>query len=335
MRRQLYMIKIREMEINNTGTTALVVASVSARKTRRGSDYLTLELFDGSDKITGNYWNWRGSNIPALNTILDVEYTVTEYNGNKQLNIVAMHTNNTLTLDEFMPKLKDGSIEKVFNEALRFIEQLDDMYLLAICEAALNNYRDLWLHAPGAKSVHHAFMGGTLVHCLSTAKIARSIAENIDIANMDLVTAGALLHDIGKLKTYGMTGVVIGMTDSGMMFDHLYLGAEMIRDVANSVCPIDELNEAQQFRLKQLQHIILSHHGEKEYGAVINPATVEAHIVYQADTIDAEIQMLREAAEKSSGMWTDKIWTLHNIPHIRPQYTERMMSFEHTLPEAD
>ena len=329
------MIKIREMELNNTGTTALVVASVSARKTRRGSDYLTLELFDGSDKITGNYWNWRGNNIPALKTILDIEYTVTEYNGNKQLNISAMHSNNKLTLDEFMPNLENGgSIEKVFDEALRLVEQLNDMYLLAICEAALKNYRHLWLHVPGAKSVHHAFMGGTLVHCLSTAKIARSIAENIDIANIDLVTAGALLHDIGKLKAYEITGVVIDMTDTGLLFDHLYLGAKMLQDIANSVCPIDELNEAQIFRLEQLQHIILSHHGEKEYGAVINPATVEAHIVYQADTIDAEMQMLREAAKKSSGKWTDKIWTLHNVPHIRPQFTERMMSFETTRSET-
>lgn len=319
------MIKIKEMELNTGGATALVVASVSARKTRRGTDYLALELFDGYDKINGNYWNWRGTNIPAINTILNVAYTVTEYNGMKQLNIQSMSTNTELAIEDFMPKLEGQSIERVFDEALHFIEYINDMYLLSICEDALKTYRKLWITVPGAKSVHHAFVGGTLVHCLNTARIARNIAEWVAGCDIDLITAGALLHDIGKLRAYAINGVVIDMTNDGMLFDHLYLGAVMINEIANRVCPVDELNEYQKFRLEQLTHIILSHHGEQDYGAVINPASMEAHIVYHADTIDAEMQMIREAADKTTGKWTDKIWTLHNIPHVRPQYVEEMM----------
>lgn len=321
------MIKIREMKLNDKGTTALVVAGVHARKTRRGSDYLALELFDGTDKINGNYWNWGGQNIPDVNAILDIDYIVTEYNGAKQLTVNSMRTNNLLSIDEFMPRQADYKDPKdLFEEALKFIDLMHDQYLFAICEHALKKYRALWLRAPGAKSVHHAFVGGTLAHSLSTAKIARNITMAMNIADIDLVTAGALLHDIGKLKTYELNGVVIDMTKNGMLFDHLYLGAVMLSEIAEEVCPFEDLNSKEQFKLTQLKHIIVSHHGEKEYGAISYPMSAEAHIVYHADTIDAEMQMLREASERSTGMWTDKLYFMHNIPHIRPQYVREMMS---------
>lgn len=314
------LIKIADMELNTRGVAPLVVSKVSARKTRRGSDYLALEFFDGSDHINGNYWDWGGVNIPKVNTILDVTYSVTEYNGNKQLTIAALKVNTDLDLTAFMPKPTGLSIDDVYDEAIQLIEAIQNEFLYNICKFALVNYRSAWLAIPGAKTMHHAFVGGTLVHSLSVARIAQSIAINIDSANIDLTVAGALLHDLGKLDTYELNGVIIDMTDRGKLFDHLYMGAIMVQDICKELYP-DGLDRQQQRILDLLTHIILSHHGEKEYGSTVNPETIEAHIVYHADTIDAVTEMISECSNNGGYMWTDRIWALHNVPHVMPSYT--------------
>lgn len=311
------MIKIAEMTVGTTGTTCLVVTAVSARKTKRGNDYLNLEFFDGVDKITANYWDWAGKNMPAINAILDVDYQVTEYAGTKQLTVNAMRSNATLSLAEFMPKA-NVDLELTYKDAYALASDIKDDTLRGICLDCLDKYRDLWLCIPGAKTIHHAFMGGTLVHSLSVARLAKAMAEQIPWANTDLVTAGGLLHDIGKLFTYSINGVVVDMTYHGRMFDHIYMGARIIEEVAKAY-PKSEI-------IDWLTHIILSHHGSQEHGAVVPPVMIEAHIVYHADSVDAATQMVVEAARKPGHYpWTDRIWALENMPHIKPEYVMEVM----------
>lgn len=311
------MIKIAEMNVGNAGTTSLVVTAVSARKTKRGNDYLNLEFFDGTDKITANYWDWAGTNMPAINAILDVDYQVTEYNGTKQLTVSGMRMNKTLSLAEFMPKA-NVDLEVTYKDAYALASDIKNDILRGICLDCLDQYRDLWLKVPGAKTVHHAYMGGTLVHSLSVARIAKAMAEQIPLANIDLVTAGALLHDIGKLYTYSINGVVVDMTYHGRMFDHLYIGARIIEEAAQ--------NYPQSEVVDWLVHIILSHHGTQEHGAVVPPCMLEAHIVYHADSVDAAAQMIIEAAKKPTGeIWSDRIWALENMPHIKPDHVIEVM----------
>lgn len=311
------MIKIAEMNVGTTGTTCLVVTAVSARKTKRGNDYLNLEFFDGVDKITANYWDWAGKNMPAINAILDVDYQVTEYAGTKQLTVNALRSNATLSLAEFMPKA-NVDLELTYKDAYAMASDIKDDTLRGICLDCLDKYRDLWLCIPGAKTIHHAYMGGTLVHSLGVARLAKAMAEQIPWANTDLVTAGGLLHDIGKLFTYSINGVVVDMTYHGRMFDHIYMGARIIEEVAKAY-PKSEI-------IDWLTHIILSHHGSKEHGAVVPPVLIEAHIVYHADSVDAATQMVVEAARKPGHYpWTDRIWALENMPHIKPEYVMEVM----------
>lgn len=306
------MIKIAEMTVGTKGTTCLVVTAVSARKTKRGNDYLNLEFFDGVDKITANYWDWGGRNMPAINAILDVDYQVTEYAGTKQLTVSALRSNTTLSLAEFMPKA-NVDLELTYKDAYALAADIKDDTLRGICLDCLDTYRDLWLRVPGAKTIHHAFMGGTLVHSLSVARIAKAMAEQIPWANVDLATAGGLLHDIGKLFTYSINGVVVDMTYHGRMFEHLYIGARIVQEAAK--------NYKESEIVDWLTHIILSHHGTHEHGAVVPPVLIEAHIVYHADSVDAAAQMVTEAARKPGpDCWTERIWALENMPHIRPDY---------------
>lgn len=310
---------IADMVIGSRISTPLVVTAATARKTKAGKDFLTLDLYDGVEGITGNYWDWGGVNIPALNSILDVTGQVTEYLGQKQLNISNIKTNTNLVLAEFAPR-SNVDLSQAYKDCYELASDIKHDLLRHVCWEALERLKLEWLTAPGAKTIHHAYIGGTLVHTASVAKIAKAIASAMPQANVDLTTAGALLHDIGKLWTYEMDGLIVTMTPTGILQDHLYMGARYVEDLATS------LSEGEDRELiLLLVHIILSHHGHQEYGSVIPPMSMEAHIVHAADLLDADQEQLRMAASKAPGMFTEKIWTMDNKPQVTPRYTAMQM----------
>lgn len=315
-------MKIRELEVNQIITITLVAKSASARETKAKKPYLQLEFFDGVDTISGNYWDWGGTNIPQANAVLDVKAQVTEWQGTKQLNVKGMTTNTEVPLSDFAPSSGIDANE-VYSNAYALITEVKDDFLRSITLAVLEELHDKWLTVPGAKGVHHAYTAGTLIHSYSVACIAKAIAEHTPGANVDLCTVGGMLHDIGKLYTYKLNGVAIDMTDEGMMYDHIFMGAEFIGNYADNHYMMDETSI---LKLEMLRHIILSHHGRLEYGSVTVPLSIEAHIVYHADAIDAAAEQVRSQSAKVGNVkWTDRIWPLENRPHLTTQYVAEVM----------
>lgn len=315
-------MKIRELEVNQMVTITLVVKSASARETKTKKPYLQLEFFDGVDTISGNYWDWGGTNIPQANAVLDVKAQVTEWQGAKQLNVKGMTTNTEVPLSDFAPSSGIDANE-VYSNAYALITEVKDDFLRSITLAVLEELHDKWLTVPGAKGVHHAYIAGTLIHSYSVACIAKAIAEHTPGANVDLCTVGGMLHDIGKLYTYKLNGVAIDMTDEGMMYDHIFMGAEFIGNYADNHYMMDETCR---LKLEMLRHIILAHHGRLEYGSVTVPLSIEAHIVYHADAIDAAAEQVRSQSAKVGNVkWTDRIWPLGNRPHLTTQYVAEVM----------
>lgn len=316
-------MKIRELTVNDIVTIPLVVTSVTDRKTKTGKPYLALEFYDGTDTISGNYWDWGGVNMPSKNAVLDVRAQVTEWQGVKQLNIKGMSTNTELTLMEFMPRPADCDISETYKNAYALIADIRDDFLKNLGLALLEELQDRWLVVPGAKGVHHAYVGGTLIHSYSVACIAKTIAEHTPGANVDLCTIGGMMHDLGKLYTYCLDGISVGMTDEGMLYDHLFMGAEFLGNYADNNFSLDEL---QSCKLEMLRHIILSHHGKLEHGAVVTPMSLEAHIVHHADSVDAAAEQIRVQSTKvGEAKFTDRIWALENRPHMTIQYVTEVM----------
>lgn len=315
-------MKIRELEVNQLVTITLVVKSASARETKAKKPYLQLEFFDGVDTISGNYWDWGGTNIPQTNAVLDVKAQVTEWQGAKQLNVKGMTTNTEVPLSDFAPSSGIDANE-VYSNAYALITEVKDNFLRSIALAVLEELHDKWLTVPGAKGVHHAYTAGTLIHSYSVACIAKAIAEHTPGANVDLCTVGGMLHDIGKLFTYTLSGVTIDMTDEGMLYDHIFMGAEFIGNYADFHYTMDETC---MLKLEMLRHIILAHHGKLEYGSVTVPLSIDAHIVYHADAIDAAAEQVRSQSTKVGNVkWTDRIWPLENRPHLTTQYVAEVM----------
>lgn len=311
-------MKIKELVVGKSYTITLVVISATVRETKAKKPFLALEFYDGEDKINGNYWDWGGKSIPEKNMILDVETQVTEWQNAKQLNIRKLTTNNSIHLSEFMPS-SGLDIAKVYMDAYELASNIDNPAFTSLCLGVLDDLRELWLSAPAANSMHHAYAAGTLIHSLSVARLAKAMAETIPGADVALATAGGLLHDIGKLFGYRIDGIICEMTDIGMLHEHLFLGAEFVGNYATKIgVPID--------KIELIRHIILSHHGKQEHGAVVTPAFIEAHIVFHADTMDANAEMIRVASSKAQrAMWTAKIWALDNKPHLTTNYVQEVM----------
>lgn len=318
-------MKIANLEVGKTGTITLVVKSATPRETRSKKPYLVLELYDGVDTITGNYWDWTSGNVPAVNTILDVTANVTEWQGKKQLTISSMRNNTERHLADFMPS-NGNDLSKIYNQAYELCCTIKDDMLRSLTLGILEVLQDKWLTIPGAVGVHHAYLGGTLVHSYSVAKIAKAIAEQIPEASVDLCVAGGLLHDVGKLFTYKMDGIAIGRTDEGNLYEHIFMGAEFVGNFADEIVNTDDYMTLKKLQL--LRHIILSHHGKLEYGSPVSPQCIEAFIVNAADGVDASVEQIRTAARKvpDNVKWTERIYTLGNCSQLTPHYVDVIMA---------
>ncbi|MNC09337.1 3'-5' exoribonuclease YhaM [compost metagenome] len=184
-----------------------------------------------------------------------------------------------------------------------------------IVESSWNTFREV----PAANSIHHAYVHGLMKHSVDVTLKARAIASMIPECDYNLVTAGALVHDIGKIITYRLNGAVIEFTEAGNMFEHIVEGVkytERFRTDENAKL------------LDLLQHIITSHHGRLEYGSPMEPKFLEAHIVCAADGIDAKVATILEANAKSKieDVYTDKIWVLGNKPQFTQTYVNDILS---------
>ena len=316
-------MKIKDLTVNQTIDIALVVVSATAKETKAKKPYLSLEFFDGTDKISGNYWDWTSGNIPEVNTVLDVNAQVTEWQGVKQLNIRSMKVCTTRQLADFAPT-SDYDIAEVYKDAYNLMSDVLDDTLRTLALSVLEELRPYWITTPGAVSVHHNYIGGTLIHSYNTAVKAKAMAEVTEGANVDLAVVGAMLHDLGKLFTYRINGVTIDKTTDGKLYEHIFMGAEFIGNFAET--HVDVENPSVVGKVRLLRHIILAHHGSKEFGSPITPMCIEAYIVHFADMLDATQEQLRVASKNSSKpYWTDKLWALGNNPHLTYQYVGELM----------
>ena len=316
-------MKIKDLVIGTVVVIPLVIKNASARETKNKKPYLALELYDGMDSINGNYWDWKGAEVPPKGRVFNFSAEVTEWQQVKQLNIRGISTNNEIPVTEFMPR-SGLDINAIYEEAYNLMSNVSNSLLRAVAIIALEKYKELWLMVPGAKTIHHAYAAGTLIHSLSVAKLAGSMAAAIPLANEELCLVGGMLHDIGKLSTYWIDTVTIDMTDLGKLFDHVYLGAKMLEEIASEVA-----TQADKELVDILTHIVLSHHGKQEFGAIVPPMCIEAHIVSHADGLDATVeQIVALSNKKADAMWTDRVWALENKPQLTYDYVEKLMDAE-------
>lgn len=310
---------IKDYAVGSNIADTLVVKAGEIRLTSAKKPYLWIELTDGESTIQGNHWDWKLANAPQPNTIVDVSANVTTWQGTPQLKISNLiRTVSTKTLEDFAPKAPYDTSEYVV--ALRdLIDAMSSEPLRYLLNQIFMDIMPKFEKAPAAKGIHHAYPGGLLKHSVDVAYRAHAMCAMTDDCNEDLVTAGGLLHDVGKLETYKTNGVVIDYTYEGMLLDHLVLGIQFL----NNYKTPENAN-----MINLLNHLIVSHHGMKEWGSPVTPKCVEAYILHYCDNIDAKVNTIAELEPGAAGDLTKKEWALDNSQMFTRSYINGIMSPE-------
>lgn len=311
------MKKIKDLVIGQSVAISLLVQSAEIKETRNQKPYLYATLFDGKDSITANHWDYGKGDPPPRNSVINVTATVAEWQGNPQLNVKTISYNNEIPVTEFAPS-GDVDIQYYTGLAADLIGNIHHDELRNVTRKIFNDFSGAWKTRPAANSIHHAYVGGLLKHSVDVTMKARAIAQLEPDANIDLVTAGALLHDFGKIWGYALDGAIIEFTIDGNLLEHMALGIarlEAYRTDTNGDI------------IRLLQHIVGSHHGRVEYGATTPPKFLEALIVSAADGIDAKVESLKVANSKAKpeDIYTSKIWAFDNKPMLTQTQVRRFL----------
>jgi 3'-5' exoribonuclease len=194
---------------------------------------------------------------------------------------------------------------------------IDDEPVRRLVVELLEANRDLFGRMPAASTLHHSFTSGLIEHVCSMARVASMVAKHYSIyyhnlnppLNRSVVVAGAILHDIGKLRELEYHPAEAKYTKEGSLIGHIVLGRDMVREAARKVPDFPEET------LLLLEHVILSHHGKREFGAPVLPSTIEALIVSFVDDLDAKVNIVARELQRPDagpGAFTDKLWALDN-----------------------
>ncbi len=263
--------------------------------TKNGKEYGNLTLQDKTGQIDAKIWELSSPAIRDFEPMdfVEIDALVTVFNGANQLNIRRINRADEGKYDDrdYFPS-SPMDIEEMKNQLSALISTVKNPYLNTLLNSFFKDeefMRVFSVHS-AAKSVHHGFIGGLLQHSLSVANICSLIAGHYgaDLVNRDLLVSGAILHDIGKTKELSEFPYN-EYTDQGQLLGHIVMGSQMVFEAAERIEDFPE-------KLKnELIHLILSHHGEFEFGSPKKPALTEAIILAYADNIDAKVETMHEA----------------------------------------
>ncbi len=281
----------------------VLVERVLSQK-KDGNPYMNVVLTDRSGQIKGVVWDQVEQIAAGVQggDIVKVSGHVSEYRGAPQMVIRAMTAVDPMRADsaDFLPST-DLDVDQLFERLRGLTRSMQTPWLLALFDSfwADPEFVAHFKRAPAAKMMHHAYVGGLLVHCLSMAVLADKIAAHYSGVDRDLLIAGAILHDIGKVREFTYTAA-IDYSDEGRLLSHIVIGLEMIEKRLQTIPNVapDQAN--------LLKHLIVSHHGAPEFGAVEPPKTIEAVLLHYIDELDSKVNAIREfmAKEAPGQAWT-------------------------------
>lgn len=282
---------VNELKEGDIVSGVYLCKTKQALKTKAGKNYYSLLLQDKTGTIDTKIWELNGGieHFEPLDFI-KIEGQVTLFQGTPQLNVrrARRAEEGTYNPADYMP-VSRYDIETMYKELLQFCSRLTQPYLRALAEsffvkdtAFIKSFKS---HS-AAKSVHHGFVGGLLEHTLSVAKLCDFYVGRYPMLNGDLLMTAAMLHDIGKTKSYRFS--LKRYTDAGQLIGHIVIGVEMIHDKIKEIPGFPEILE------NELKHCIVAHHGELEYGSPKKPALMEAMALNLADNTDAKMETMTE-----------------------------------------
>lgn len=300
-----------------------MVKSIAIKLGSNKKQYLDMLLADNSGEVTAKKWDIADTELPSLDVIkegdiIKVKASVSEWNGMKQLRVAKLRKavdQDGVELADFIKAApeKPESMLKYLEDA---VEKMEDRELAALCGRLLSDNRERLLYYPAAMKNHHAEMAGLLYHMKRMAAMGERYCEVYTNLNRDLVITGVIIHDMEKLNEIDANeiGVASGYSFEGQMLGHLVQGVRTIDRLA------EELGIGRE-KAVMLEHMILSHHYEPEFGSPKRPLFPEAELLHYLDIVDARMYDMEEALRGTeAGGFSEKVWTLDNRKLYKPQF---------------
>jgi 3'-5' exoribonuclease len=275
---------INELRVNSTVCGYLLATGIQTRKASNGKAYLYLRLRDqrGSE-IIARYFDLPRTEerMPQEGKIVLLEGIVEDFRGQIQITLTRALLDDSLPIDLFVlgTRRPIAELEANFQQLINKVDHPGLSELLQHCFTP--EVRARLRRWPAAMKMHGAVAGGLLEHTVNVTLIAAHLAK-LYLCNHNLVLTGALLHDIGKLEELSEQPGA-DYTPKGHRIGHIVLGMQYIEEQAQHIATLD------QEVLEDLLHIILAHHGTKEFGSPVCPETIEALLVHQADVAEAKL----------------------------------------------
>lgn len=275
----------------------------SNKSAKTGKNYLSLTLVDKTGMINGKVWDMtRDIQSFEEGDYIKIDATVQTFNNDLQLNIkkIRRALEGEYSEADYIPTT-DKNVDELYTKLTDFISSIKNKYIKELLTNIFINDKSLaesFKKHTAAKAMHHNYMGGLIEHTISVTQLCDFMASHYEGVNRDILIASALLHDICKMRELSQFPN-IDYTDDGELLGHIVMGSEFIGREADNI-------EGFPHQLKSLlQHCILAHHGEYEYGSPKLPRTIEAFILHCADDTDAKVKMYQTAINESTntGVW--------------------------------
>lgn len=314
------MKKLYDYAVDESMELFLLIKAADVRMAKNGNPFIAFTFQDQSGQMDGKYWSATEQEIAQFTpgTVVSLSGKREVYNGSPQIKILKLRVADALkgeptraeSFMEHAPLTKEEMVEEL-NQALF---EITSAPLNRIVRYILNKFSKEFFEYPAAKRHHHAFVGGLSFHTVSMLRIARTLVQQYDELYAPLLYAGVILHDIGK--TMELTGAIgTEYTIKGNLLGHIVLMEEEITKACLELHLDENMEE-----IVLLKHVVLAHHGKLEYGSPVRPLVLEAEVLHQIDMIDATMNMIGSALQKTNdGEFTDRIFGLDNRSFYKPQ----------------
>ncbi|KXK09944.1 MAG: HD domain-containing protein [Candidatus Dojkabacteria bacterium] len=293
--KQFYVTDLKHgLQLNNE---TFAIKDATRQTTKAGKPFFRLTLQDKTGSIGAQIWSDSFASVDtktiSSGRVVMIDAMVEDYKGTLQLNISKLSAVDETALEEFV-EASDFDLDDLWKQLREHIDSIQKPNIKKFLEKFFGD-QDFCVRfktAPAAEEIHHSFRGGLLEHVLEMLAIIDSFKKFYPEADYDIAKAGAILHDVGKLEEMKVEGTVVQRTKAGSLLGHIPLGFEMVSRYADNVLSLEEaLN---------IKHIILSHHGQLEYGSPVKPATIEAIMVSEADDTSSKVRIFQKVLRRAS-----------------------------------
>jgi len=290
---------VKDLEPDPSITGFFLVHEKEVRSTANGKPYLRMELGDRTGTVEARMWDQ--FEVPAKEVSRDdfikVQARVELYRNRPQLTLQQFRVAKPEEIDlgDFLPRTP-YDVEELYQKILGFIEEMKNPWLKQLCSRILTDPAIVgrFKRAPAAKVMHHAYIGGLIEHVAGLCGLARQIAAHYPELDVDLLLMAAMLHDVGKLDELCYERAV-SYSVEGQLLGHIVMEVESVAKVIDSIEGFPE-------RLKTVvQHMLISHHGEYEFGSPKLPMIREALAFHYMDDLDSKMGAIRTALAADSG----------------------------------